>query len=372
MTAWSSAQRRAAWDRIDWSVFSLLGGMWLVCLSATIWLVTSPQLNTALAATISDLGLPFAVNGARVTDGLLSRLLMVSIAVLPALTIEAVACGARKSAIGRLLFNRSTSATYDWLIFALNFFSIWRLLELVFSLGGITIVSALLVGMVSAIAGNGWRISTGDLLLDCVLAFLLFTLSDYAGHRFLHTRVFFALHRMHHTATEMSVVTLWRNNPGVAVIESLYKVWPLALFDIPVGIVTGVGLGVLAYEHLIHSNIRWTWGWFGRWILHPPAAHWLHHSIDPNHFNCNLGTIVLWDRLFGTWVDPRTAMGQLGIAGGAYNTGNFFGEIVRDLRTFAFDQWRRPGRPRESQRPVDRPALPMLEQLSIDRHGERR
>ena len=348
LTGWMSARLRDGWTRTSLAVFLPLGAIWLVCLSATVALGTSAQVSAAVAADVSriwtSLGLPFAVDGVRVTSIMFTKLLLVSVAVLPVLTIEAAICGARDCSIGRLMFNRTTSAVYDWLTFALNLVSVWKLFELVFSLGGLAIVSGLLARMVSAIAGGGWRLNTGYLIPDCILAFIAFTLSDYCGHRFLHTRVFFPLHRMHHTATEMSVVTLWRNNPGVAIIEALYKVWPLAFFDIPFGAVTGIWLGMLAYENLIHSKIDWTWGWFGRWILHPPRAHLLHHSVDPLHSNSNFGTIVLWDRVFGTWLDPRTATGLLGAEGSQTNTGNFFGEMIGDLRVFAFDQWRRSSR----------------------------
>ena len=37
-----------------------------------------------------------------------------------------------------------------------------------------------------------------------------------------------------------------------------------------------------------------------------PSCHWLHHSSNPEHYNCNYGaTYTLWDRVFGTYLDER-------------------------------------------------------------------
>jgi sterol desaturase/sphingolipid hydroxylase (fatty acid hydroxylase superfamily) len=345
-TGWMLPEPRRGRTRADWALLSVLAVLWIACLAAASALGMSAGISAAVASDIGktwgSIGSPFAIDGARITHVAMTRLVMISVAVLPVLTIEAALCGARDCSIGRLLSNRSTSAVYDWLMFALHLVSLWRLFEIVFSLGGIIVVTGAVARAVSAIASSGWRISTGWVPLDCALAFLVFTLCDYGSHRTLHARLFFPLHRMHHSATEMSVATLWRNNPGAALIEALSRVWPFALFDIPLGIATGVGIGVLAYEHLIHSNIRWDWGWFGRWVLHPPASHWLHHSADPAYFNCNLGTIVLWDRLFGTWVDPRSSVAPLGICGCRHNTGHIPREIVDDLRAFVLGLWQRP------------------------------
>ena len=335
--------------------------MWLVCLTGVVVLGASAQVGVALAGDItragSVMGLPFALDGAKVMHVALTKLMIASVALLPVLTLEAALCGARDCSVGRLLFNPSTSVVYDWVIMALDFMSAWRLIEVLFSLGGLIIVSNFLARMVSDLAVGGWQLSTGYAAMDAMFAFLLFTLSDYCAHRLFHMRRFFPLHRMHHSANEMTVATLWRKNPGVAMIEAFFKVWPFMLFNVPFGIVTGVGLSVMAYDTLIHSNIPWTWGWFGRWVLHPPAAHRLHHSIDPQHLNRNLGSIVFWDRLFNTWMDPRIVVTQVGVDGGPDNTGNLLGEILRDLRVFFIDQWRGPSES-EPIPDVTQPAMP--------------
>jgi sterol desaturase/sphingolipid hydroxylase (fatty acid hydroxylase superfamily) len=178
------------------------------------------------------------------------------------------------------------------------------------------------------------RIYTGSVAADAALAFLVFTFCDYWNHRLQHTSPLWPLHRVHHAAEEMTVLTLWRQHPSISAVEPFFKLWPLALFDVSGQCVAIAGMVIVAYEHLIHSNLRWNWGWFGRWVLIPPTGHRLHHYIDPACQMKNLGIPVLWDRLFGTWDGGPPPGEQLGIADVAYNTGHPFREAWRDLVEF--------------------------------------
>ena len=62
---------------------------------------------------------------------------------------------------------------------------------------------------------------------------------------------------------------------------------------------------VFAYQQLQHSQFWIPFrGALGR-VLMSPAHHQIHHSMDPAHFNSNLGScLAIWDWLFGTLVVP--------------------------------------------------------------------
>jgi len=64
----------------------------------------------------------------------------------------------------------------------------------------------------------------------------------------------------------------------------------------------------------------------------------MHHSDDPYFYGRNLGIPVIWDRLFGTFADPRLAAGieRFGVCDAPTNTGRPHVEAWRDLM-----QWRR-------------------------------
>jgi sterol desaturase/sphingolipid hydroxylase (fatty acid hydroxylase superfamily) len=56
----------------------------------------------------------------------------------------------------------------------------------------------------------------------------------------------------------------------------------------------------------MHMNVSWRSNWL-EWIMVTPRYHHIHHSDDPAYFNANLGvTFTIWDRIFGTYVDPET------------------------------------------------------------------
>ena len=139
---------------------------------------------------------------------------------------------------------------------------------------------------------------------DASRYFLHFTM-----HRF---RPLWRFHRVHHSATVLTPLTLFRVHPmehllyylrGLAVfgLVSGCFVWlfgrQLAAFD-----VLGVGLlGFLfnlAGSNLRHSHVWLSFGRFERWFV-SPAQHQLHHSR--HHGQRNLGSaLAIWDRLMGT------------------------------------------------------------------------
>ncbi|WP_431284864.1 sterol desaturase family protein [Humitalea sp. 24SJ18S-53] len=286
--------------------------------------------------------LPFGLSGEAAFVLALNKAMLLCLAVLPVMLLETALCGWHRSSFARLLPGRSTSAGYDLLIFALHLMGLWKFLVAACTLGGMVLVSALTAQLVADFTAQGLRIRTGSVPVDIALAFVLFTFADYWSHRFFHTRTFWPLHRIHHSATEMTSLTLWRNHPVAPAIEAFFKVWPFALFDVPALAVTLIGFALLAYLHLIHSNIGWHWGWFGRWILIPPAGHWIHHAHDAELHGRNLGIPVIWDRLFGTFADPRLASGvhRLGVSDAASNTGRPHAEVWHDLVEWLGGLWR--------------------------------
>ena len=99
-------------------------------------------------------------------------------------------------------------------------------------------------------------------------------------------------------------------------IEGVFVGAAVALLGAPWQLVLGFGAVQLAYNGLRHSQWQRDWGWFGRWVLHPPAAHRLHHSDQPAHYGKNLAFMLpIWDHLFGTWRDHRGESVRLGVPG---------------------------------------------------------
>ena len=153
-----------------------------------------------------------------------------------------------------------------------------------------------------------------------VVLFLAYELGYWVDHYLKHRiPVLWEFHRVHHTAEHLSPLTNFRVHP----VDSILFLNSLALFigathgamtwllGAPAQAVLLSGTNVLTLAflfllvHLQHSHI---WiaarGVLGR-LIQSPAHHQLHHSMDPAHFNTNLGgNLALFDWLFGTLLIP--------------------------------------------------------------------
>jgi len=310
---------------------------WAIVLATILFVLLWPNGRPALAGLIDtwQIDLPFygRLTGEAAIAKFVEKLAMLAFAIVPVLLLETAVCGYRGGSLWRLTQGRSASATNDLIIYALNFVGLWKYLSVLLSFGAVLIVGIVVGGVVHTLVQFDLRIRTGSLVLDTFLGFLLFTFCDYWNHRLQHRQPLWPLHRVHHAADEMTVLTLWRTHPTIAAVEPLFKLWPLAVFDVPAETVAVIAMLTVTYVHLIHSNIRWDWGWFGRWVLIPPIGHRLHHHIDPENQGKNLGIPVLWDRLFGTWDGRYPPDDRLGISDMPYNR-SMPREMWRDLVDF--------------------------------------
>jgi sterol desaturase/sphingolipid hydroxylase (fatty acid hydroxylase superfamily) len=124
-----------------------------------------------------------------------------------------------------------------------------------------------------------------------------------AQHRF---DALWRTHAWHHTIEHLYWFSGFRtsflhsflyNIPQAAVPMLIFKLSP---FEAAVGY--GIGLLIQFWEH---TNVRVNIGPL-RWIFITPDYHRVHHSAT-QHCRMNLGTTFsLWDRMFGTYVDPAT------------------------------------------------------------------
>ncbi len=156
-----------------------------------------------------------------------------------------------------------------------------------------------------------------------LVAFLAYELAYYADHLAKHKIPFlWAFHQTHHSAEILTPLTVFRVHPLdtlifvniVALVTGLAHgvyLWaagqPVDLYVIGTANVLTV-VFLFSFAQLQHSQF---WiplrGLAGRLIL-SPAHHQLHHSMDPAHYNCNLGSCLgIWDWAFGTLHVPQAA-----------------------------------------------------------------
>ncbi len=145
-----------------------------------------------------------------------------------------------------------------------------------------------------------------------VLYLVLFDFLQYWVHRAQHqSKVWWALHALHHSQRQMTMWSDNRNHLLDDVVTSLMLSALAALVGVGPGqFVALIALGQLS-ESLQHANVRL---WFGHWgerLWVSPRFHRRHHAIGIGHESrrhanvvlggCNFGVLLpWWDMLFGT------------------------------------------------------------------------
>ena len=156
-----------------------------------------------------------------------------------------------------------------------------------------------------------------DNVFEIGFSFLVyFVTSHFVGywvHRLYHTRLFWHLHRFHHSAPELNFITFYRVHPGETFTRVLFFVTPLTFLNVPSVVILITLVVDIFLNYCEHSELPWSYGWVGRWLFVSPRAHQLHHSIDAEHAHKNFSNCPLWDRVFGTWYVGETMPSAYGI-----------------------------------------------------------
>jgi sterol desaturase/sphingolipid hydroxylase (fatty acid hydroxylase superfamily) len=139
--------------------------------------------------------------------------------------------------------------------------------------------------------------------------FLLFLGQDflyYWFHRASHrVRWLWAAHSVHHSSTRMNFSVAFRQSLMYPV-AGMWAFWlPLAWLGFPPQQVVAVVLLNLAFQFFVHTQIVPKLGWL-EYVFNTPSIHRTHHAKNPRYIDHNYaGVLVIWDRLFGTFVEER-------------------------------------------------------------------
>ncbi|MEJ1963832.1 MAG: sterol desaturase family protein [Gammaproteobacteria bacterium] len=175
----------------------------------------------------------------------------------------------------------------------------------------------LVVGLAAAPAAayaNRWfaiRPAIPHLIMELPLVarfFLYLVIADFGHywvHRLLHTRHLWRVHKWHHQPTYMYWLAGVRGSFLQSVLVNLPYIFAGVLLQIaPAWMAVAIlSINVLQNDWM-HLNVGWGTRWL-EWFVVTPRYHHLHHSDDPVHYRGNLAPLfTVWDRLFGTYVDP--------------------------------------------------------------------
>jgi sterol desaturase/sphingolipid hydroxylase (fatty acid hydroxylase superfamily) len=133
-------------------------------------------------------------------------------------------------------------------------------------------------------------------------------LTYYWFHRLSHRcRFWWAAHINHHSSQHYNLSTALRQTWTGGIFEWVLWLW-LAFVGFPPALVIFAKGVSLVYQFWIHTE---TIGRLPRWIeavMNTPSHHRVHHATNPRYLDHNYaGIFILWDQLFGTFVDEEAS-----------------------------------------------------------------
>ena len=140
-----------------------------------------------------------------------------------------------------------------------------------------------------------------------LLAFVLEDLRYYWWHRISHrSRWFWASHVVHHSSQHFNLSTNLRQSWTSQFSGLILMNVPLAYIGFNPALV-GLAFALnLLYQFWIHTEaVDRMPRWF-EWLLNTPSHHRVHHASNPRYLDANYaGVLMIWDRLFGSFVPEQ-------------------------------------------------------------------
>jgi sterol desaturase/sphingolipid hydroxylase (fatty acid hydroxylase superfamily) len=139
-----------------------------------------------------------------------------------------------------------------------------------------------------------------------LVLFISLEFAYYWFHRASHTvRWFWNSHSVHHSPNRLNLSAAYRLGwLGKFTAANVFFA-PLALLGFePTTVLVALQLNLL-YQFWIHADWIPKLGWL-EYVLNTPSAHRVHHARNPEYLDANYGgVLIVFDRLFGTYVAER-------------------------------------------------------------------
>lgn len=135
-----------------------------------------------------------------------------------------------------------------------------------------------------------------------LIAFVCIDFAGYWNHRLSHhINIFWNQHVIHHSSEEFNLACALRQSISNLIGYFALLLIPAAILGVPDKVIA-----ILAPIHLFaqfwyHTQHIGKMGWL-EYIIVTPSQHRVHHAINPEYIDKNLGQIFCaWDRMFGTF-----------------------------------------------------------------------
>ena len=131
--------------------------------------------------------------------------------------------------------------------------------------------------------------------------------SYYWFHRVSHEcRLFWASHVVHHSSERYNLSTALRQTWTGSFMSFVFWLWLPIVGFAPAMIMTMKAISLL-YQFWIHTELVRSLGPLET-VFNTPSHHRVHHGSNPRYIDRNHGgTLIIWDKLFGTFEPENPA-----------------------------------------------------------------
>lgn len=198
----------------------------------------------------------------------------------------------------------SRGTRYDWSAFwATVRINLWRTLVEAIPMGAVLGASLPLGAW--AYEHRLWTVPM-DTWWGIALLFLCTEFFYYWMHRAGHRiRWYWASHQVHHSGNQFNLAAAFRQSLTGKVTGGFVFFFPQCFLGFtPEAVLLSYGVN-LVYQFWIHAEWIPRLGWM-EGIFNTPSAHRVHHGTNLEYLDANYGGVLLiFDRLFGTYVPER-------------------------------------------------------------------
>ena len=128
----------------------------------------------------------------------------------------------------------------------------------------------------------------------------------YWYHRASHRiRFFWATHAVHHSPNQLTLSTAYRLGVTGKLTGSAIFFAPLVWLGVRPEVVLLTLFINLMYQFWLHTTWIPKLGWL-EYVFNTPSSHRVHHASNVDYLDANYGgVLIIFDRLFGTYVEER-------------------------------------------------------------------
>ena len=196
--------------------------------------------------------------------------------------------------------NRNTATPFAW-------HEVWLSLADVFARKLLAMLPLSLAAPVFAFAWEH-RIFTVELnsALTVLALFIGQEFCYYWYHRASHRiRFFWATHAVHHSPNQLTLSTAYRLGVTGKLTGSAIFFAPLVWLGVRPEVVLLTLFFNLMYQFWLHATWIPKLGWL-EYVFNTPSSHRVHHASNVDYLDANYGgVLIIFDRLFGTYVGER-------------------------------------------------------------------